>query len=166
VAYDEDGRPVGVAVNNDLHREELDSSLEEELEEIQDPRYRPIQAIHHQLRQQNRHIYDEIRTDKLFDIGLIGVEVDSRAQGVGTNLLKRSILLAGCLGFRAIKTEATGAFGRAAFATVGMHAAGTIKYADFEFEGEKVFSGMASERDTEIAFMKKKFFQSALKHIL
>jgi hypothetical protein len=166
VAYDEAGRPVGASVNNDLHHEELESSLEEELEGIQDPRYRPIQAIHHQLRQQNTHIYEEIITDKLFDIGMIGVEVESRGQGIATNLIRRSILLAGCLGFRGIKAEATGSFGRGALATVGMHAANTIKYADFEFEGEKVFAGMASGTNTEITFMKKKFFQSALKHIL
>ena len=47
---------------------------------------------------------------------------------------------------------------------VGMQPASSIKYADFTYQGEKVFAGM--EGDTEITFMKKKFFQSALKHIL
>ena len=41
----------------------------------------------------------------------------------------------------------------------------SIKYADFEFEGKKVFEGM-DPQDIEIAFMKKKFFQNCLKHIM
>ena len=45
-----------------------------------------------------------------------------------------------------------------------MQPASSIRYADFTYQGEKVFAGM--EGDTEITFMKKKFFQSALKHIL
>merc|ERR1711971_395590 len=109
--------------------------------------------------------FDEIITDKLFDIGMIGVEVENRGQGIATNLIRRSILLAGCLGFSGIKTEATGVFSRAAFTTVGMQPAGAIDYASFEFEGTKPFEGMPLP-DTQITFMKKKFFQSALKHIL
>ena len=54
----------------------------------------------------------------MFDIGMIGVEVSSRGQGVATNLIRRSILLAGCLGFRAIKAEATNRFARNTFMTV------------------------------------------------
>ena len=41
----------------------------------------------------------------------------------------------------------------------------SIKYSDFEFEGKKVFEGM-DPKHTELAFMKKKFFQSCLKHIM
>ena len=40
----------------------------------------------------------------------------------------------------------------------------SIKYADFEFEGKKVFEGM-DPHDIEMTFMKKKFFQNFLKHI-
>ena len=156
---------MGTAVNNWLQQEELGLGLEEELAGLEDPRYRPIQAIHHQLRRESSHIYQEIGTHKLFEIGMIGVEVESRGQGVATNLIRRSILLAGCLGFEAIKAEPTGKFGREAFATVGMLPAGAVRYDDFTFEGEKVFAGLAKS-DTEITFMKKKFFQSALKHIL
>jgi hypothetical protein len=157
------GRPVGAAVNNACIEDEMNVNMEEALRGVEDPRFRPIQAIHHTLRRQNRHIYDEIGTDKMFSIRMVGVEEADRGQGVATNLIRRSILLAGCLGFRAIKAEATGSFGRGAFATVGMQPTSAIKYADFEFQGEKVFAGV---KETEITFMKKKFFQSALKHIL
>ena len=165
VAYDETGRAVGAAVNNCVLRKDWEVGLDQELAGLGEAKYRPIQAIHHQLRQENKHLFDEIITDKLFDIGMIGVEVESRGKGIATNLIRRSILLAGCLGFRGIKTEATGKFSRAAFTTVGMQPAGQINYADFEFEGSKPFEGMATS-DTQITFMKKKFFQSALKHIL
>ena len=156
---------MGAAVNNCVLREDWEVGLEDELGRVGESGYRPIQAIHHQLRQENKHLFDEIITDKLFDIGMIGVEVENRGQGIATNLIRRSILLAGCLGFRGIKTEATGGFSRAAFTTVGMQPAGAIDYANFEFEGTKPFEGMPHP-DTQITFMKKKFFQSALKHIL
>ena len=48
---------------------------------------------------------------------------------------------------------------------VGMQPAGSIKYDDFVFEGKKPFAGM-KDGNSEITFMKKKFFQSSLKHIL
>merc|ERR1711971_162826 len=92
-------------------------------------------------------------------------EVEDQGQGVATNLIRRSILLAGCLGFRAIKTEATGRFSKETFQRVGMQPAGSIKYDDFVFEGKKPFAGM-KDGNSEITFMKKKFFQSSLTHIL
>merc|ERR1711936_492249 len=166
IAYDRGtGRPVGAAVNNSCHKEELDLSLEQELKEVDDKSYHPIQAVHHQLRHQNGHIFEEIGTDKMFSIKMIGIGSEDRGQGVATNLIRRSILLAGCLGFRAIKTEATGRFSKETFQRVGMQPAGSIKYDDFVFEGKKPFAGM-KDGNSEITFMKKKFFQSSLKHIL
>lgn len=167
IAYDrKTGRPVGAAVNNSCHISENDTTLEEELRGVEDPKFRAIQALQHQLRNENRHIFEEIGTEKMFSIKMIGIAEQDRGQGIATNLIQRSILLAGCLGFRAIKTECTGHFSRETFERVGMQAAGSIKYADFEFEGQKVFAGMADTEDKEITFMKKKFFQSSLKHIL
>merc|ERR1711953_721222 len=166
IAYDRGtGRPVGAAVNNSCHKEELDLSLEQELKEVDDTSYHPIQAVHHQLRHQNGHIFEEIGTNKMFSIKMIGIGSEDRGQGVATNLIRRSILLAGCLGFRAIKTEATGRFSKETFQRVGMQPAGSIKYDDFVFEGKKPFAGM-KDGNSEITFMKKKFFQSSLKHIL
>jgi len=164
LAYTGEGVPVGVAVNNACMEYEMDKTLEEALAEVE-ASYRPIQAIHHQLRQANQHIYKEIGTNKLLAIRMVGVEPECRGQGIATNLIRRSILLAGCLGFSGIKAEATGKFGRKAFATVGMIPANSIRYADFEFNGEKPFAEVPNG-ETEIVFMKKKFFQSALKHIL
>merc|ERR1711945_73355 len=78
------------------------------LSQCADADYRPILAIHHKLRQENIHIYDELATDKFFSIRMIGVENSQRGMGVATELIRRSILLAGCMGFQGIKTEATG----------------------------------------------------------
>merc|ERR1712181_152801 len=146
VAFDESGRPVGAAVNNVCNQNEVRLELEDELKDVKDPRYKPIQAIHHTL-----------------SIGMIGVE--TTGLGIATNLIRRSVLLAGCLGFRGIKTEAPGAFSREAFERVGFQAGSAIDYNSFDFNGEKVFHGLKSG-DTEITFMRKKFFQSSLKHIL
>merc|ERR1712025_592613 len=166
IAYErETGRPVGAAVNNSCHKDELDLSLEQGLKEVEDKSYQPIQAIHHQLRHENGHIFEEIGTNKMFSIKMIGIGEEDRGQGVATNLIRRSILLAGCLGFRAIKTEATGRFSKETFQRVGLQPAGSIKYDDFVFEGKKPFAGM-KDGNSEITFMKKKFFQSSLRHIL
>merc|ERR1719500_2386233 len=73
------------------------------IKEVDDKSYQPIQAIHHQLRHENSHIFEEIGTNKMFSIKMIGIGEEDRGQGVATNLIRRSILLAGCLGFRAIK---------------------------------------------------------------
>merc|ERR1712183_34340 len=159
IAYDRGtGRPVGAAVNNSCHKDELSLSLEQELKEVDDKSY-------HQLRHENEHIFEEIGTNKMFSIKMIGIGEEDRGQGVATNLIRRSFLLAGCLGFRAIKTEATGRFSKETFQRVGMQPAGSIKYDDFVFEGKKPFAGM-KDGNSEITFMKKKFFQSSLKHIL
>jgi len=166
IAYDQEtGRPVGAAVNNSCHMEELEVPLEQELAQTIDPRYQAVQAIHHQLRLENSHIFEEIGTKKMFSIKMIGVGEEDRGQGVATNLIRRSILLAGCLGFRAIKTEASGTFSKETFQRVGMSPAGSIKYADFTFKGERPFAGV-DNGNSEITFMKKKFFQSSLRHIL
>jgi len=160
LAYDDEGKPVGVAVNNSCCKEEMKVTMEEALEGVEES-YRPIQAIHHTLRRENSHIYEEIGTDKMFSIRMIGVEVESRGQGVATNLIRRSILLAGCLGFRAIKAEATGSFGMKTFATVGMQPASSIRYTDFEYEGKKIFEGIgSSEADSEGNFLTSMLSQS------
>ena len=48
-------------------------------------------------------------------------------------MLPRSILLAGCLGYQGIKTEATGNFSKTAFETVGMLSSSAITY-EVEFD--------------------------------
>jgi len=163
-ALDPAGKPIGVSINNACYLSELEDSTDKILADVVDPQYKPLAAIHHELRMKNRHIYPEIGTEKFFSIRMVGVENSQRGMGVATELIRRSILLGGCLGYSGIKTEATGNFSRIAFEAVGLLPTNSIKYEDFEYEGKKVFSGMTG--DTEITFMRKKFFQSCLKHII
>jgi len=164
-ALDPAGKPIGVSINNACYLSEMEYTSDRILGDVSDPRYKPVAAIHHELRLANKHIYAELGTEKFFSIRMVGVENSQRGMGVATELIRRSILLAGCLGFQGIKTEATGQFSRVAFEAVGLLPTSSIKYEDFEFEGKKVFSGMKNS-DTEITFMRKKFFQSCLKHII
>lgn len=164
-ALDPAGKPIGVCINNACYLTELEDNTDKVLADVRDPQYKPLAAVHHELRLKNRHIYRELGTDKFFSIRMVGVENSKRGMGVATELIRRSILLAGCMGFSGIKTEATGNFSRTAFEAVGLLPTNSIKYEDFEYEGQKVFGGMRGD-NTEITFMRKKFFQSCLKHII
>jgi len=164
-AHDSNGSVVGVCINNAYFRSEFEQDLENGLDQVIDPSYKPMLAMYHQLRMNNKHIYDELKTEKFFSIRMVGIDPKMRGRGVATDLIRRSILLAGCLGFSGIKTETTGEISKKAFSTVGMLKTNSIKYADFEFEGKKVFEGM-DPQDNEMTFMKKKFFQNCLKHIM
>jgi len=164
-AFDSSGQVVGVCVNNACVKSELIQELDNGLDHVLDPSYKPMLAVHHALRMKNQYIYDELKTDKFFSIRMVGVDPKTRGMGVATDIIRRSILLAGCLGFSGIKTEATGKFSQKAFSTIGMLKTNCVTYSEFEFEGKKVFEGM-DPKHTDLAFMKKKFFQSCLKHIM
>lgn len=165
IAEDEGGKTIALSINNSCYGSELTPQRHaSELGTVKDERFRHYVAIHQQLRLQNRHAYKEMGTDKLFSVRMVAVSGCSRGQGLATDIIRRSVLLAGCLGFHGIKTEATGRWSKSAFGKIGLLPYGSIKYEDFEYEGERVFQGLTE--DTEITYMRKKFFQSALKHIL
>lgn len=156
------GEPVGVAVNNSCSVQELEEDfLKQELSEIADPRFKILRTLHHQLRLKNAYIYQELGTDKLFSMGRVGVSI--KGQGIATDLIRRSVLLAGSLGYLGIKAEPTSNFARRTFQLVGLKSTSSIEYSDFTYEGENVLAGVP---DMEITYLKKKFFQSALKHII
>jgi len=164
-AYDKSGDVIGVCVNNACLRSEFIQEWDQRLEQVIDPSYKPMLAIHHQLRLKNVHVYDELKTERFFSIRMVGVDPKTRGLGVATDLIRRSILLAGCLGFSGVKSEATGAYSQKALATIGMLRTDSILYEEFQFEEKNVFKGM-DPNHTELAFMKKKFFQSCLMHIM
>ena len=85
-----------------------------------DQNYRPFLAVHRELRARNVQLFDELKTEKLFNISMVAVDPDMRGKGVATDLIRRSVLLAGTLGFSGIMTEATGSVSKRMFATVGM----------------------------------------------
>ena len=61
-----------------------------------------------------------METDVFFDIKMVTTDKHQRRGGLATDLLRRSVDLARILGFKAVKTEATGteyAFSYAVFNT-------------------------------------------------
>ena len=50
---------------------------------------------------------------------MLAVAPEARGRGLGTDLIRRSVQLASCLGFKACKTEATGDFSRKGMERVG-----------------------------------------------
>jgi len=161
--YDEVGREVGVCVNCGFYKHDFLSLLD--VEDAVDPSFRLYLAVHKALRLQNLNLFDELKTEKLFNISMVGVDPSMRGLGLATDLIRRSVLLAGTMGYTGIMTEATGSFSQRAFATIGMMRTNSVAYQDFEFDGKKVFRGM-DKRHPEITMMKKRFFQSCLKHIM
>jgi len=164
-AYDKNGKEVGVCINNGYYRSDFMEILDNEYHTTEDPAYKPFLAVHRELRKKNLHLFDELRTEKFFSISMVGVDPTFRGKGMATDLIRRSILLAGVMGFTGIMTEATGKYSQKAFSTIGMLKVNSVIYSDFEYEGRKVFENMEPVH-TDITFMKKKFFQSCLKHIL
>jgi len=165
IAENSKGEAVAVCVNNSCSGADVtEEILARELKEVQEEEYKPYVAIHHLLRLQSRHVYEEIGTDKFFSLRMVAVSRDERGQGLATDIIRRSVLLAGSLGFQGIKTEATGRWSKSAFSKIGLLPSSSIKYDEFEWQGKKALEGIKD--DDEITFLRKKFFQSALKHIL
>jgi len=164
-AYDRQGELIGVCINNGYYQHDFLELIDQCMEETIDPGYKTYLAVHRAIREKNMNVFDELKANKMFNITMVGVDPTYRGKGVATDLIRRSILLAGCMGFTGIMTEATGKFSQKAFSTIHMLKANSILYKDFEYEGKKVFEDMDPIHQ-EIAFMKKKFFQSCLKHIL
>jgi len=164
-AYDKQGELIGVCINNGYYKHDFLDLLDQSMEEAVDPAYKPFLAVHKAIRENNLNVFDEMKANKMFNVAMVGVDPSYRGKGVATDLIRRSILLAGCMGFSGIMTEATGKFSQKAFSTIHMLKTNSVLYRDFEYEGKKVFEDM-DPIHPEIAFMKKKFFQSCLKHIL
>ena len=131
--YDEHGREVGVCINNAYNKHDFLRLLvilhnqsnilhcvSQDDKDVIDQNYRPFLAVHRELRARNVQLFDELKTEKLFNISMVAVDPDWRGKGVATHLIRRSVLLAGTLGFSGIMTEATGSVSKRMFATVGM----------------------------------------------
>ena len=55
-------------------------------------------------------LFIEMETDVFFDIKMVTTDKTQRRGGLATDLLRRSVELARNLGFKAVKTEATGMY--------------------------------------------------------
>jgi len=163
-AIDSDGKVMGVCINGVSRRDDWEHSTELVTKNFQDPSARPLAAIRQDVRNHGVKIFDEVGTDVLFGIKMVGIDPSLRGKGMSTDIIRRSILLAGCLGFEGLKAEATSRFAQAAFHTIGFTPVAQVLYQDFDFEGQKVFQGI--EDETGLILFQKKFFQNCLKHIV
>jgi len=159
-----DGKVMGVCINGISSREDWDHNIHDITANFEDPKARPLAAIRQEMHNKGVRIFDEVGTDEMFGIKMVGVDPSLRGKGMSTDIIRRSILLAGCLGFTGLKAEATAAYAQAAFLTIGFKPVAEILYKDFEYNGEKVFEGI--EDETGLILFQKKFFQNCLKHIV
>lgn len=163
-ALDMNGKVMGVCINGISSRSDWDHSVHDIITNFQDDRARPLAAIRQEMHNKGVKIFDEVGTDVMFGIKMVGVDPSLRGKGMSTDIIRRSILLAGCLGFEGLKAEATSSFAQAAFLTIGFKPVAEILYKDFEYHGEKVFAGI--EDESKLILFQKKFFQSCLRHIV
>lgn len=54
-----------------------------------DPDFRPYLAVHKELRLKNLDLFDELKTEKLFNISMVGVDPSMRGLGLATDLIRR-----------------------------------------------------------------------------
>ena len=99
---------LGVAINVEAKREKRDQSLEECLAEFPDPRFKHIMAVLYKVNQKAGDLFAEMETETFFDIKMVTTDKRQRKGGLATDLIRRSVELAKTLGFKAVKTEATG----------------------------------------------------------
>jgi len=90
-------------------------------------------------------LFTEMETDVFFDIKMVTTDKLQRRGGLATDLLRRSVELGRNLGFKAVKTEATGLYSRKAFERLGFSVNAEYFYEDYiSKDGEKVFESLAS----------------------
>jgi len=163
-ALDMNGKAMGVCINGESSRGDWDHSVHDITANFEDVKARPLAAIRQEMHNTGVRIFDEVGTDVMFGIKMVGVDPSLRGKGMSTDIIRRSILLAGCLGYTGLKAEATAAYAQTAFLTIGFSPVAEILYKDFAFNGEKVFEGI--EGETGLILFQKKFFQTCLKHIV
>jgi len=135
---------LGVAINIEAKKEKREQTLEECLDEYADHRFKHIMTVLYNVNQMAGDLYIEMETDVFFDIKMVTTDKTQRRGGLATDLLRRSVELARNLGFKAVKTEATGLYSRKAFERLGFSVNAEYLYEDYiSQDGERVFATLA-----------------------
>lgn len=163
-ALDHRGKVMGVCINGVSSLHDWTADVSSIADKFQDPTVRPLAAIRQEAHQKGVQIFDEMNTDRLFGIKMVATDPSLRGLGMSTDIIRRSILLAGCLGFEGLKAEVTAFYAQKAFETIGFNPVVEIRYSDFEYEGQRVFAGI--EEESGLILYQKKFFQTCLTHIV
>ena len=95
----------------------------------------------------------KFKSRNVTDFQMIAVHPDARGLGLATDLVKRSVQLATCLGFVGCKTEATGNYSKKAFLKCGFEIVSDIKYKEFKVDGKKPFAAIKEHEG--VAFLAK-----------
>jgi len=144
---------LGVSVNGVVKKGSFPLTKDQVSLEVSNPGFRHILQVMAEVHSRAGDIWTQVGTDIIFDIKMVATDKNNRRGGLGTDLLRRSVQLATSLGYKAIKTEATGLYSRKAFERLGFQVSSEFLYSDYEVEGEKVFEKIKSHRGT--AFMTK-----------
>lgn len=103
---------LGVSINVVAKKEDENMTLEEIHEKYCHPKFRHILTVLYRVNQAAGDVFKEMETDMFFDIKMVTTDKTQRRGGLATDLLRRSVELARNLGFKAVKTEATGKDGK------------------------------------------------------
>merc|ERR1719402_1667551 len=120
IALDHTNKPLGIILNGEFHKKELDMSRQEAVGECVEASFGPIAAILHEAQQRGREAFEALNADVLFDLKMVATAPESRGMGLATDLLQRSVMLAKCLGYKGVKSEATGNYSRKALVKCGL----------------------------------------------
>lgn len=134
------GNLLGACINVIAVKSEKEETLEDYVDKYKDSAFRHIMHVVYHVNHDAGDIYGEMGSNTLFDIKMIVTDKLNRKGGLATDLLSRSVDLAKCLGFKGIKTEATGLYSRKAFTKIGFGVKAECIYEDFVSEdGDKIF---------------------------
>ena len=85
----------------------------------------------------------DLKVGEALDLWMLGVDAERFGQrGIGTRLIQLSTDLAKQQGFRRCVAECTGHYSQAAAQRSGFQEAARLAYADFLFEGQRVFANV------------------------
>jgi hypothetical protein len=99
---------LGVSINVEAKKEDANATLEEILATYDNPKFKHILTVLYNVNVVAGDIFADMETDVFFDIKMVTTDKNQRCGGLATDLLRRSVELGRNLGFKAVKTEATG----------------------------------------------------------
>jgi len=148
--------PVGLVINGEFSKEDVvnGEKLEKMLNGLSDPSFGPIMAIRHEVDLCGASIFQELNTDIIFNTKFLMVKPEMAKQGLATSLLSRAIQQASALGYKGIKTVVSHEGFKKAAKENGMKMLAEIKFDEFSFKGDLVFSGLSGH--SSCAFMAMK----------
>ena len=94
-------------INGVSKKSDFEAPLEDIISVVSNEKFKTVITPMIMTIQRNIGMFDEI-DDKLFDLKMITVVPELRGKGVGNELCRRSIDMAGTLGLVGAKTECTG----------------------------------------------------------